>query len=87
MNKIFKSKWNITTQSYVACSELTKRAGKTAVGASLIAAALTLSPAAYAVDCTPEADGRYNVGFGGTSCEPFLTVQLHFQQVAIIGLH
>lgn len=59
MNKIFKSKWNINTQSYVACSELTKRAGKVAVGVSLIAAALTLSPTAHAVDCVPNIHGMY----------------------------
>lgn len=61
MNKIFKSKWNVATQSYVACSELTRRASKTTVGVPLIAiaSALALSPTAHAVDCVPEADGRY----------------------------
>lgn len=72
MNKIFKSKWNVNTQSYVACSELTKRASKTAVGASIVAAALAaLSPSAYAVDCVAQPNGTYNVGWGGadTRCD------------------
>lgn len=59
MNKIFKSKWNRATQSYVACSELTRHAGKVTVGMSILTAALaTLSPSgAYAVDCVAKANG------------------------------
>lgn len=42
MNKIFKCKWNMATQSYVACSELVKRAGKQTVGAVMLTSALAL---------------------------------------------
>lgn len=73
MNKIFKSKWNRATQSYVACSELTRHAGKVTVGMSILTAALaTLSPSgAYAVDCVAKPNGTYDVGFGGadTRCD------------------
>lgn len=46
MNLIFKSKWCAATQSYVACSELTKRAGKAAsYGAILLAISSTVNAA------------------------------------------
>lgn len=52
MNRIFKSKWNIATQSYVACSELTRNAGKTTLLAAPMFISTGLIPPAYAADCT-----------------------------------
>lgn len=46
MNRIFKSKWCAATQSYVACSELAKRAGKVAsCGAVLLAVSSVVNAA------------------------------------------
>ncbi|MGQ0287225.1 autotransporter outer membrane beta-barrel domain-containing protein [Pasteurellaceae bacterium 22721_9_1] len=46
MNKIFKSKWCVATQTYVACSELAKRAGKVSAGAVLLTASVISSVSA-----------------------------------------
>ncbi|MDD2165932.1 autotransporter outer membrane beta-barrel domain-containing protein [Glaesserella parasuis] len=73
MNKIFKSKWNVNTQSYVACSELTRNAGKITTGISILAAALatSLPSTSHAVTCVAKPNGTYDVGFGGadTRCD------------------
>lgn len=42
MNRIFKSKWCAVKQSYVACSELSKRAGKIAGGGMILLAASSI---------------------------------------------
>lgn len=78
MNKIFKSKWNVNTQSYVACSELTKRSGKSVVGASLIVAALTIPPIAYAADCVPNSSNSYIIGGGTCNNVPEMTSQTNY---------
>ncbi|MGY4676805.1 autotransporter outer membrane beta-barrel domain-containing protein [Pasteurella sp. P03HT] len=68
MNRIFKSKWCAATQSYVACSELAKRAGKLAkVGAVAICGFLGSN--AWAQECTlVDASGQIKVA-SGVECD------------------
>lgn len=62
MNKTYTSKWNAALGAWVACSEITKRAGKqTAVGAALVC----VTAFAHAQNCTQAADGSYLPGNSG----------------------
>ncbi|MDO4431536.1 MAG: ESPR-type extended signal peptide-containing protein, partial [Lonepinella koalarum] len=58
MNKIFKTKWNVSTQSYSVCSELAKRAGKTiTLGAATCSILLSLPAFAETIN-KPETTGE-----------------------------
>lgn len=58
MNKIFKTKWNAVTQTYTACSELTKRAGKTAAVGMVMCSSFIALPV-FAEDINyPETTGE-----------------------------
>ena len=59
MNKTYKTKWSVAAQTWVACSELTKRAGKVAIAASLMA----ISTHSFALTCISAANGSYRPGF------------------------
>lgn len=62
MNKTYTSKWSAALGAWVACSEITKRAGKqTTVGAVLLCTAVL----AQAQNCSQAADGSYLPGNSG----------------------
>ncbi|WP_021027351.1 DUF5979 domain-containing protein [Comamonas sp. B-9] len=62
MNKTYTSKWSAALGAWVACSEITKRAGKqTTVGAVLLCTAAL----AQAQNCSQAADGSYLPGNSG----------------------
>ena len=64
MNKIFMSKWSHALGAWIACSEITHRAGK--IGAIVTLAAVAVP--VHALDCTPDANGSYLVGNVSPSC-------------------
>lgn len=64
MNKVFMSKWSHALGAWIACSEITHRAGK--IGAIVTLAAVAVP--VHALDCTPDANGSYLVGNGSPSC-------------------
>ena len=66
MNKIYKSKWNRATQTWVATSELSKSMGKAVAVVSLMA--ISSHSFAAPVTCTAAADGSYLVGNVIPSC-------------------
>ena len=66
MNKIYKSKWNRATQTWVATSELSKSMGKAVAVVSLMA--ISSHSFAAPVTCTPGADGSYLPGNTAPSC-------------------
>ena len=64
MNKVFMSKWSHALGAWIACSEITHRAGK--IGAIVTLAAVAVP--VHALDCTPDANGSYLVGNVSPSC-------------------
>lgn len=64
MNKVFMSKWSHALGAWIACSEITHRAGK--IGAIVTLAAVAVP--VHALDCTPDAKGSYLVGNVSPSC-------------------
>lgn len=62
MNKTYTSKWNAALGAWVACSEITRRAGK-ATAAVVVLAAAGIGPAWAAITCAPTADGSYLAGW------------------------
>ena len=65
MNKAYASKWNVALGAWVACSEITRRAGKaTALGVTL--AALGSGSAWATITCSPGPTGYYLPGWTGT---------------------
>ena len=64
MNKVFMSKWSHALGAWIACSEITHRAGK--IGAIVTLAAVAVP--VHALDCTPDANRSYLVGNVSPSC-------------------
>ena len=62
MNKTYTSKWNAALGAWVACSEITRRAGKTIATVLLVTAATSGAAWATNVTCTPDVNGSYLVG-------------------------
>ncbi|MBB6575993.1 hypothetical protein HNP33_000041 [Comamonas odontotermitis] len=69
MNKVYTNKWNAARGAWVACSEATRRAGKTTVVALALTAVTTGS--AWAVTCTPDANGSYFAGWVQPAPNPY----------------
>ena len=69
MNKVYTNKWNAALGAWVACSEATRRAGKTTVVALALTAVTTGS--AWAVTCTPDANGSYFAGWVQPAPNPY----------------
>lgn len=64
MKKKFRINCNKLADTTTVCSELVRRAGVVSATFSV----LTASATAFALDCTPNADGSFSAGNGGISC-------------------
>ena len=65
MNKVFMSKWSHALGTWIACSEVTRRAGKVGVIVTLS----TMAGSSFALTCTPDANGSYLPGNDAPSCD------------------
>ena len=65
MNKVFMSKWSHALGTWIACSEVTRRAGKVGVIVTLS----TMAGSSFALTCTPDANGSYLPGNVAPSCD------------------
>ena len=65
MNKVFISKWSHALGTWIACSEVTRRAGKVGVIVTLS----TMAGSSFALTCTPDANGSYLPGNVAPSCD------------------
>ncbi|QIQ22011.1 autotransporter outer membrane beta-barrel domain-containing protein [Zophobihabitans entericus] len=70
MNKVYKLKWNKSTQTFVVCSELSRCIGKLGRVATMVSM-LAFPAVSFAVDCVPNGNGSYNPGGTGAnySCD------------------
>ena len=65
MNKVFMSKWSHALGTWIACSEVTRRAGKVGVIVTLS----TMAGSSFALTCTPDTNGSYLPGNVAPSCD------------------
>ena len=65
MNKVFMSKWSHALGAWIACSEVTRRAGKVGVIVTLS----TMAGSSFALTCTPDTNGSYLPGNVAPSCD------------------
>ena len=77
MNKVFMSKWSHALGTWIACSEVTRRAGKVGVIVTLS----TMAGSSFASTCTPDANGSYLPGNVAPSCD---TVPATASQVTLV---